>query len=854
MTGMEISGLTTREASRRLAAHGPNELPAADRRGWYRVAIEVLREPMFLLLIVGALLYLAVGEVADGTLLLVCVGFVIGLTLFQSRRTDRAVEALSRLAEPWVRVIRDGSRQRIPARELTVGDLVELAEGERVPADALLRRASHFTVDESMLTGESVSVVKRPSVTASALALPGGQAPEPASLFAGTLVTAGQGIAEVVRTGSGTQLAQLGLALRGIDTEPTPLQRETGRVVRKIALGGLLACVLVIVVYGLTRGGDLVAWKEGALAGIAMAMSVLPEEFAVVLTIFLALGAWRMSRQNVLTRRFPVIEALGAATVLCVDKTGTLTENRMALAALWPSGKALVEPAAVDTLDLAHAELLATAACAAARDSFDPMDRSLREEQKRLLSVDGDDRLLREYPLSADLPVVGYVWQDSSGATRLAVKGAPEVVARLCRLDAQTLARIDEDIRSLAERGLRVLAVARASPLETAEEGLPAKLQDYSLSWLGLTAFADPLRASVPAAVRECHAAGIRVIMITGDYPLTAKTIAIEAGIPVERVCTGAELGTWDDRRLQQEIASVHVFARVAPREKLRLVEALKRAGEVVAMTGDGVNDAPALKAAHIGIAMGERGTQVAREAAALILMDDAFESIVAAIRQGRRIYANIVKASRFILAVHVPIAGLSMLPVLMGDWPLILLPVHIVFLEFIIDPTCALIFEAEREDAAAMRRPPRPLDERLFSRHTVITGALQGASLWMACSGVFLLAWSLLSADAARALSFVALVAGILMLILINRSESVSLWRKLRERNLALLGVVTASAFFLALALGVEPVRELFSFAPVSMFAIGSAVVVAIFSLSWYEVIKVWRGRGSRRSPAAPG
>ncbi len=849
MTGAEITGLTAVEASRRLAVHGPNELPATGRRGGFGVVVDVLREPMFALLIVGALLYLAVGEVADGVLLLVCVAFVIGLTLFQSHRTDRAVEALSRLAEPWVRVIRDGTRQRIPARELTVGDLIELAEGERIAADALLRRSSHFTVDESMLTGESMPVVKHPSVTASALDAPGAQGSALSSLFAGTLVTAGQGIAEVVQTGSATEFARLGLALQGIDTERTRLQQETNRVVRKMAVGGLLSCVLVVIVFGLTRGGDLTAWKEGALAGIAMAMSVLPEEFAVVLTIFLALGAWRMSHQNVLTRRFPVIEALGAATVLCVDKTGTLTENRMALAALWPAGKSMVEPAAVDTLATAEAELLAIAVRASGRDSFDPMDRSLRAEQQRLLSVDGDERLLREYPLSAQMPVVGCVWQDSAGKSSLAVKGAPERVARLCRLEGPELEMIDDAIRHLAARGLRVLGVAHAQPCEAQGDSLPASLDDFSLTWVGLVAFADPLRSSVPAAVRECHAAGIRVIMITGDYPLTARTIAIKAGIPVERVCTGAELATWDDQRLQQEIAEISVFARVAPQEKLRLVEALKSAGQVVAMTGDGVNDAPALKAAHIGIAMGERGTEVAREAAALILMDDAFESIVAAIRQGRRIYANIVKASRFILAVHVPIAGLSMLPVLMGDWPLILLPVHIVFLEFIIDPSCALIFEAEREDSRVMRQPPRPLDERLFSRHTVLMGVLQGVSLWVACSGVFVVAWSMSSADEARALSFVTLVAGIFMLILINRSESVSLWRKLRERNLALAAVSAASVLFLSLALGVDAVRELFSFAQVSVAAIAMTVMVAITSLSWYELIKVWREYSSQRS-----
>ena len=398
--------------------------------------------------------------------------------------------------------------------------------------------------------------------------------------------------------------------------------------------------------------------------------------------------------------------------------------------------------------------------------------------------------------------------------------------------------QLDQEMSDLAGSGLRVLAVATAQ----GQQGLPESLEEFSLTWLGLVAFADPLRASVPAAVEECHTAGIRVIMITGDYPLTARSIAKEAGIPFEQVRTGEQLANWDETSLQREIATTQVFARVAPREKLRLVEALKRAGEVVAMTGDGVNDAPALKAAHIGIAMGERGTQVAREAASLILLDDAFESIVAAVKQGRRIYANIVKASRFILAVHVPIAGLSMLPVLMGDWPLILLPVHIAFLEFIIDPACALIFEEERAERDDMRRPPRPVNERLFSRHTVVLGVLQGLSLWIACAVIFALSWPVMGAEQARALAFVALVVGVLVLILINRSETHSAWAKLHEKNLALLGVGAFGVLFLMLAVSVEPIQSLFSFAEVSVSQVMIAALVAMCSLLWFELFKVWR------------
>ena len=839
MSESTLRGLNQAEVATRQALHGPNEWSGRDRRGWRTSLKEVLREPMFVLLVCGAVIYLAIGEVADGILLLVCVLAVIGLTLFQAQRTEHALEALSRLAEPWARVIRDGVRERIPARELTVGDWIELGEGERVPADALLRRSTHLSIDESLLTGESMTVTKRPSVSVSALATPGRGPSADSSLFAGTLVTAGQGIAEVVKIGAETELSRMGLALRAIETERTPLQLETTRVVRKMALAGLLACLLVVMVYGFTRGGDLEAWKQGMLAGIAMAMSVLPEEFAVVLTIFLALGAWRMSQRQVLTRRFPAIEALGSATVLCVDKTGTLTENHMALATLSPEGCAAVEPAMLERLEPEYERLLYIAAQAANRDSFDPMDRALRAEYRRLTGLEVIAKLQREYPLTAAQPVVGCVWsKDDTPSWTLAVKGAPEAVAELCGLDPMQRDQLDQEMSDLAGSGLRVLAVATAQ----GQQGLPESLEEFSLTWLGLVAFADPLRASVPAAVEECHTAGIRVIMITGDYPLTARSIAKEAGIPFEQVRTGEQLANWDETSLQREIATTQVFARVAPREKLRLVEALKRAGEVVAMTGDGVNDAPALKAAHIGIAMGERGTQVAREAASLILLDDAFESIVAAVKQGRRIYANIVKASRFILAVHVPIAGLSMLPVLMGDWPLILLPVHIAFLEFIIDPACALIFEEERAERDDMRRPPRPVNERLFSRHTVVLGVLQGLSLWIACAVIFALSWPVMGAEQARALAFVALVVGVLVLILINRSETHSAWAKLHEKNLALLGVGAFGVLFLMLAVSVEPIQSLFSFAEVSVSQVMIAALVAMCSLLWFELFKVWR------------
>jgi Ca2+-transporting ATPase len=732
----------------------------------------------------------------------------------QERRTERALEALRDLSSPRALVIRDGAQRRIAGREVVRGDLVVLGEGDRVPADALLRDGNNLAVDESLLTGESVPVRKSASRTATALDAPGGD--DLPSLFSGTLVTAGQGLAEVVATGARSQLGRIGKALEQVTAEPTPLQRETGRLVRVFATAGMIACAVVVIAYALMRGGGAQVWREGFLAGIALAMSILPEEFPVVLTIFLALGAWRISRKNVLTRRMPAIETLGAATVLCVDKTGTLTQNQMTLRGLAAPGRALVLPAPAEPLPEALHGLLESAILASRPDPFDPMERALRAAGDRWLAgterLHPDWALAREYPLTPELLAMSHAWSGRDGIV-VATKGAPEAVADLCHLPAPARARLAAQTNELAARGLRVLAVARG----VAPGALPEEHHDLELELVGLLGFEDPLRPSVPAAVAECRAAGIRVVMITGDYPATAQSIARQAGLAnCEDVITGPELEAFSDVELARRVRDVQIFARVTPEKKLRLVNAFKANGEVVAMTGDGVNDAPALKAAHIGIAMGGRGTDVAREAAALVLLDDDFSSIVAAVRLGRRIFDNIKKAIAFVLSVHVPIAGLTMLPVFLTGWPLILLPIHIAFLELIIDPSCTLVFEAEEAEPDVMRRPPRDPDERLFSRRTVVSSLLQGTSILAVCLAVFLLARAGHAPDAARALTFTALVVAFLALILVDRSWGRSLVAMLREPNAAFRWVGGGAVVLLAVILFVPPVRDLFHFATV--------------------------------------
>ena len=837
-----LGGLAEAEAAARLKADGPNELATQRPRSLWTIALSVVREPMFLLLVAAGTLYLVMGSVGDAVLLLGFVFVVMGITIAQERRTENALAALRELSSPRALVIRGGARRKVEGREVVVGDLVVLTEGDRVPADGLLRRAINLSSDESLLSGESVPVRKAPKEGPRALDTPGGD--DLPSVFSGTLVTAGQGIIEVVATGPSSELGKIGKALDQPLAEPTLLQKETSRLVRVLAIIGLAAGVTVVVAYALTRGGGLEQWKAGVLAGITMAMAVLPEEFPVILTVFLALGAWRLSRHNVLTRRMPAVETLGAATVLCVDKTGTLTRNQMTLRTLAPVEGPQTDLGTIDgTLPEGPRRLLEDAILASTRSPFDPMEKALGVAGERLLGGNGPLHsgwtLAREYPLSPALLAVSYAWHTPEGLS-VASKGAPEAIAELCHLPEARRLELKDTVARVASAGLRVLGVARGTA-----SALPDAHHELALDFVGLLGFEDPLRPSVPAAVAECQAAGVRVVMITGDATVTAIGIAQQAGLTnAATALDGPQLAKLSDAELGAKVREVQVFSRVVPEQKLRIVNALKANGEIVAMTGDGVNDAPALKAAHIGIAMGKRGTDVAREAAALVLLDDEFTSIVGAIRLGRRIFDNIKKAIVFTVAVHVPIAGLSMVPVFFAGWPLLLLPIHIVFLELVIDPACSLIFEAEQEEDDVMRRPPRDKAERLFSGRAIGLALLQGASVLAACLGVFLVERARHSDDAGRTLSFATLVIAVVTIILVNRSWTRSAFAMLWVKNTALRWVLLGVAVFLSLALLVPFARTWFRFSPIDAVEMALALGAGAVCVGWVELLKVVRRR----------
>lgn len=839
-----LAGLTEAEARRRLNEEGRNEFPSAEKRSMPAIAFEVAREPMFLMLVACGLLYLLMGEPADAMMLLGFVFVVMGITLVQERRTERALDALRDLSSPRALVIREGQKKRIPGRDVVRGDLLILAEGDRVPADAVLKQAINLSADESHLTGESVPVRKKAAAGPVPPGRPGGD--DLPCVFSGTLITAGQGVAEVSATGARTELGRIGKELQGVVREKTLLQKETARLVRNLAIAGLSLCVVVIAVYGLTRGNTFRAWADGFLAGITLAMAILPEEFPVVLTIFLALGAWRISRNRVLTRHMPAVETLGAATVLCTDKTGTLTLNRMSVRQLYAEGLLFdTQNRAQATLPETFHRLLEYGILASKRDPFDPMEKALKQIGVDYLARTEHlhDRweLIHEYPLSPELLALSHVWRSPGGADfMIAAKGAPEAIVDLCHFDPAQKAEIAGKVTAMANEGLRVLGVAMAT---FTRENLPKGQHAFKFKFLGLVGLADPVRPAVPAAIRECATAGIRVIMITGDYPGTAQNIARQIGLQLpENFINGSELDTMSDADLALRIREVNIFARVVPEQKLRIVKALKHNGEIVAMTGDGVNDAPALKAAHIGIAMGERGTDVARESSALVLLDDDFSSIVQAVKMGRRIFDNIKKAISYIFAVHVPIAGLSMVPLFFTDWPLLLLPVHVVFLELIIDPACSIIFEAENAEPDVMRRPPRNPRQRLFNFGTVAISLLQGASVLAIIMGVLAISGWLghTGENARRALAFTTLVAANLCLILTNRSWSRTILAMFREPNRAIWWVMGGTAVCLGLILSVPFLQVLFKFDRIHSTDILLCVAAGIVSILWFELLKL--------------
>jgi Ca2+-transporting ATPase len=822
------TGLPNSLVLRRQDEEGFNELPTSRPRPIRHIVLGIVREPMAYLLLGCGLIYFLVGDRPEATMLLGFLLLIIGIEIIQERKAERALEALRDLSSPRALVLRDGIKQRIPGREVVREDLIFVGEGDRVPADATLIAGSQIAADESLLTGESLPVEKSPG----------------SRLYAATTLVRGQGTALVTAIGLSSEVGKIGKSLQAAPLERTRLESEADALVRRLAWMAGAICVLVFLVYAVTRG----AWLQGFLVGLTLAMAILPNELPAVLTIFLALGAWRIAQRRVLTRRLPAVENLGSTTVLCVDKTGTLTLNQMRIQKLYSQGNAidLLESGTKFLPEEFH-EVLEFGILASRQDPFDPMELAFSAAGMAFLRgtehLHHDWSLAREYPLSPELLAISHAWKPiTGGGYVIGAKGAPEAIVDLCHMppeEAQaTLART----AALAREGLRVLGVAKAT---TPSRPLPSHQHAFDFQFLGLVGIADPIRPEVPGAIRECHSAGVRVVMLTGDHPVTASSIARRIGLRnPESVVTGAEIENQEENELAAKVRDSSVFSRVSPAQKLRLVNALKANGEIVAMTGDGVNDAPALKSAHIGIAMGARGTDVARESASLVLLDDDFGSIVEAIRMGRRVYANLQGALGYLLAVHVPIAGMSILPVFL-KMPLVLLPAHIALLHLIIEPASSIAFEVDPASPTIMENPPRNPREPLFARKLLLLPLLRGSCVLAALLGVYVIALLRNQGEAdARALVFATLIISNAVLIFLSRKKEAGAIP--RSKNPVAAWLCLASLGFLAAAIYLPAARELFRFSYLHVADWLVCLLIGISSPCLLEILrKPWNKGG---------
>jgi len=818
-------GLSKAEVKRLQLQYGFNELPIKDPKSLIKTLVKIITEPMFSLLLLAGTIYLIIGSIEDALLLLCFIAISIGITAYQEHKSERAIEALKDLSSPRALVIREGLTERIAGREVVLGDQLILEEGDRVAADALVLDSHDLLLDESLLTGESEPIEK----------LNGHK------VYSGSLIVRGSGLATVTSIGTQTEIGKIGKCLEQITHIESPLQSDIRILIKRFAIFGVCLSIAVILIYGFVRQD----WLNGTLSGISLTMSLLPEEFTVILTVFMALGVWRISRQHVLTRHAPVIETLGSINTLCVDKTGTLTINKMTLLSLATLNKISMLNSNAVELESADKELMSYAVLASEIEPFDPMEKAFHESIKlhhqEHLNIYENYSIIHEYGLSSDLPAMTHIWQSPTNPHQclVAIKGSPEAVISLCNLNKKQILIIEDQMKTLASQGLRLLGVAKAS--YTKKGSLwPQTVEAFQFEWLGLVGLKDPLRPEVPAAVKHCHDAGIRVVMITGDHAITAQAIASQAGILSNKTLSGAEIESLDDKGLQEAIKNVYVFVRIKPEQKLRLVKALQANQEIVAMTGDGVNDAPALRAAHVGIAMGQRGTDVAREASSLVLLNDDFSSIVNVIQQGRQIYDNLHKAIIYVVAVHIPIAGAVFIPLLFGAPPM-LTPIHILFLEMVIDPSCAIAFEMELPEKDVMQKPPRRLEEKIFSLNNLSLAILQGIGLMVIVLSLYLGLQALnYPVSYAGTIAFGSLVLGNLLLIVVNRSTHLHFFSILKIPNSSQLWIIGGAAGLFLIFVFTPFLRERFQFSELTLEGTTLILFSGALGLIWHEIIKM--------------
>lgn len=803
-------GLTTDQAAALLAEYGPNQLvPASRRHGALQLIWDTVRDPMVLLLVVASAVYLATGDFTDAVVTAIALVPIAAVGLVLERRSQTALDRLRALTAPTARVLRDGEFKPLPTADIVPGDVISVSEGDVVPADARLFESRNVVTDESALTGESMPVEKSSEADR--------------SILAGTTVVAGRGTALVTATGGRTEYGRVGRLVAEVDQPPTPLER----LVRRFTSGLLIVAivfVLFVAVVELVRGRGLAA---ALIAGVSLAIAAVPEEFPMVYTLYLALGAWRLARRNALVRRLSGVEGLGAASVICTDKTGTLTTGRPAVAKLSPVGQ-------LEDRDGERA-LLEAALLATEPNPFDPLDIAVADRAREEGIGPGSREMVRDYGFDPKNRYMSHVWRSDAGF-EVAAKGALEGILSRSHAPSEVRSRAEAINAQLANDGMRVLAVAHGRPPRL---GRTRHDDEEHLHFQGLVAFADPLRPGVREAIGECREAGVRVIMITGDHPLTARSLAASLDLPGrETVATGADIE--DSAHLAEVASNANVFARVRPEQKYALVRELKRQGQTVAMTGDGINDAPALRVADIGVAMGRRGTEVAREAATLVLLDDNFATIVSAVREGRRIFANLQKAFAYLIAFHLPLLLAAFLVPILGA-PLLLLPVHLVLLELLLHPVVSLVFEDAPAPLRLMKEPPRPASQFLLGRADLTRAIVQGVVL--AAGVIALYLWRLAIGEPtveARATAVIALVIGQIFLLAIERTRPKLLWPGIRDFGRTTGLVLMAAAIVVGAALYIPAVAGLLKLVPLSGTELALAIAVGGLCTLWAELLKL--------------
>jgi Ca2+-transporting ATPase len=816
---MKYKGLGDQEVIANRKAFGSNEMGEKSKNPIWGILLEIIKEPLFVILLLASSIYFILGETTEGIIMLVAIGLVSGISIFQENKSRNAVNALKKLSSPKAKVYRNSEVVTIPTGEIVVKDLILVEDGNMIPADAKIIEAHDFSVNESILTGESLSVSKD-------------HLSESPMIFQGTMVDAGNCVAEVQAIGRQTELGKIGTSLAEIEQTKTPLQTQIKSFVKYMVSFGAIAFLLVWGINYMISKDVL----NALLQGLTLAMSILPEEIPVAFSTFMALGAYRLYKKKVITRSPYTVETLGAATVICTDKTGTLTENRMELRAIFDLQKGSLQDFTKDKPEFSPT--LEYSLWASEILPFDPMEKSIHDFYEIVAPTDErkSAKMLHEYPLGGKPPIMTHIFQKENGEKVIAVKGAVEGVMEQSKLSKKDIAVVLEQVSQFTEKGYRVLAVGKADP---SINTFPKTQQEFEFEFLGLLAFYDPPKKNIEKVLNSFYKAGIEVKMITGDYPQTAYAISNQVGLKSDAaIMTGDEVMAMETSDLQQKVKETHVFARMFPEAKLKVVEALKQNGEVVAMTGDGVNDGPALKAAHIGIAMGKRGSEVAKSAAALVLMDDDLGHMTEAVALGRRIYENLKKAIQYIISIHIPIILIVLLPLVLGwEFTVIFTPIHVIFLELIMGPTCSIVFENEPIEPDSMTKPPRIMSKTFFSWSELSLSFVQGLAITGACLGFgYFLMDSGNSEATVRTLIFSTLVFSNIFLTLVNRSFYHSVFKTLTYENRLVPLILGISLILLVLILTIPAIMGVFDFEPVSINNLLFSLLIASIGVFWIE------------------